>query len=54
MSDDPDAVSTDCVSFLIVAGGLVQASKAIRDAIQEMGFQVNGASGREMAFVPEC
>ncbi len=40
MADDEEEVSTDTVSFLIVAGSLVQASKAIRDAITENGFQV--------------
>ena len=47
MGDDTDAVSTDTVSFVIVAGSLVQASKAIRDALEEGGFEVS----RECAVV---
>ncbi len=46
MADDEEEVSTDTVSFLIVAGSLVQASKAIRDAITENGFQVRGWARR--------
>jgi hypothetical protein len=42
MAEDAEEVSTDTVSFLIVTGSLVQASKAIRDAITEAGFQVGG------------
>ena len=43
MAEDAEEVSTDTVSFLIVTGSLVQASKAIRDAITEAGFQVGGS-----------